>query len=72
MQNDAKNGMSLYVKETGTTSAPTIVLLHGGVSSWMWQPQIDQLSEYHLLVPDLPEHGQIVAEKPVSSRVVAT
>jgi pimeloyl-ACP methyl ester carboxylesterase len=46
-------------------SAPTIVLLHGGgVSGWSWQPQIEAFPDYHLLVPDLPEHGRRVAEAP--------
>ncbi len=50
--------MSLFVSEYGLSDAPTIVLLHGGGGGgWMWQPQIEQLqNEYHLLVPDLPEH----------------
>jgi pimeloyl-ACP methyl ester carboxylesterase len=57
--------MSLYIQEFGSATAPTIVFLHGGgVSGWMWQPQIEQLSDYHCLVPDLPEQGQSVNEKP--------
>ncbi len=49
----------LYVRETGPIGAPAIVLLHGGgLSGRMWQPQIERLSAYHCLVPDLPEHGQ--------------
>ena len=52
--------MTLYTQEIGPTTAATIVFLHGGgVSGWMWKPQIAQLQDdYHLLVPDLPEHGQ--------------
>ena len=51
--------MSLYVQETGPTNAPTIVFIHGGgVSGWMWQPQIERLPDYHCLVPDLPEQGK--------------
>jgi pimeloyl-ACP methyl ester carboxylesterase len=30
----------------------------------MWQPQVDQLNDYHCLVPDLPEQGRSVNEKP--------
>ncbi len=58
--------MSLYVQEFGPTAAPTIVLLHGGgVGGWMWKPQIEQLkNDYHLLVPDLPEHGHSRDVKP--------
>jgi pimeloyl-ACP methyl ester carboxylesterase len=59
--------MALYIQETGSTTAPTIVFLHGGGGAgWMWQPQIDQLSDFHCLVPDLPEQGQSSAEKPFS------
>jgi pimeloyl-ACP methyl ester carboxylesterase len=57
--------MSLYVQETGPAGAPTIVFLHGGGGSgWMWQPQVDGLSDYHCLVPDLPEQGRSVDVKP--------
>src|SRR5690348_18405234 len=52
--------MALYLREAGPTDAPCIVFLHGlWVSSVMWQPQIERLSnEYHCLAPDLPEHGK--------------
>lgn len=59
--------MPLSIKETGPANAPTIVFLHGGgVSSWMWEPQIERLGDYHCLVPDLPEHGQSAGVKPFS------
>jgi pimeloyl-ACP methyl ester carboxylesterase len=59
--------MALYIQETGSTTAPTIVFLHGGGGAgWMWQPQVERLSDFHCLVPDLPEQGQSVAEKPFS------
>lgn len=36
----------------------TIVLLHGGnVASWMWEPQVAGLADFHLLTPDLPGFG---------------
>jgi pimeloyl-ACP methyl ester carboxylesterase len=56
----------LYVQECGEPSAPTIVFLHGGGGAgWMWQPQVEALKgDYHLLVPDLPEHGRSAAVKP--------
>lgn len=50
----------MYFQDAGSPAAKTIVLLHGGgLSSRMWQPQIKKLAErYHVLAPDLPEHGQ--------------
>lgn len=57
--------MSLYIHEQGPASAPTIVFLHGaGGSGWMWQPQLEGLADFHVLVPDLPEHGQSAAIRP--------
>lgn len=51
--------MSLYIEETGTPHAPSIVFLHGvGTSGWMWWPQIAALSDFHCLSVDLPGHGK--------------
>jgi pimeloyl-ACP methyl ester carboxylesterase len=51
--------MSLYVQESGTQGAPSIVFLHGiGASGWMWQRQTAALADYHCLNPDLPGHGK--------------
>jgi len=59
--------MSLYVYEQGPVSSPTIVFLHGGGGAgWMWQPQLAALTNFHILVPDLPEHGQSAEIKPFS------
>jgi pimeloyl-ACP methyl ester carboxylesterase len=60
--------MSLFLAEYGPAGAPTILFLHGGgVGGWSWQPQIDEFqADYHLLVPDLPEHGQSLAVAPFS------
>ncbi len=65
--------MALYVREIGPAGAATIVLLHGGgLSGWMWDPQVEQLKdEYHLLVPDLPEHGQSAGDKPFTMPAAA-
>lgn len=50
--------MVLYVQETGTAQATSLVFLHGMLTGgWMWQQQIQGLREFHCLVPDLPEHG---------------
>lgn len=37
----------------------------------MWQPQLERLREYHLLVPDLPEHGGSADLKPFTIRGAA-
>lgn len=51
--------MSLYVHETGTAGAASILFLHGvGASGWMWARQIAALSDFHCLTVDLPGHGQ--------------
>lgn len=56
----------LSVRECGSVSAPTICFLHGGgVSGWMWSPQVEALQNtYHCLIPDLPEHGLSAATQP--------
>jgi pimeloyl-ACP methyl ester carboxylesterase len=58
--------MQLSYFETGPASAETIVFLYGGgAAAWVWQAQVDALcSEYHCLVPDLPEHGRSADVKP--------
>lgn len=59
--------MSLFVRESGPATAPTIVFLHGGgLSGQQWLPQIERLSEYHCLAPDLPEQGQSHAVGPLT------
>ena len=55
----------MYVDEHGPADAPTIVFLHGGGGGgWMWRPQVEGLPDYHLLVPDLPEHGKSASDTP--------
>jgi pimeloyl-ACP methyl ester carboxylesterase len=50
--------MNLYLKEIGKKNSRTIVLLHDfNMAGWMWDQQVKALSDYHYLVPDLPEHG---------------
>jgi pimeloyl-ACP methyl ester carboxylesterase len=56
--------MPLIVHESGTPTAPTIVFLHAiATSEWMWRKQVNQLQDFHCLVPDLPGHGQSYAER---------
>jgi pimeloyl-ACP methyl ester carboxylesterase len=51
--------MSLYVSETGTLGAPSIMFLHGvGTSGWMWEKQTAALDDFHCLNVDLPGHGK--------------
>ena len=51
--------MTLYVEETGTSGAPSIVFLHGiGASGWMWEKQFAALADFHCLTIDLPGHGK--------------
>src|SRR5579863_3294566 len=56
----------LSVRECGPATTPTICFLHGGgVSGWMWRPQVESLQDtYHCLIPDMPEHGQSATIRP--------
>lgn len=55
----------LYVEEFGDRAAPSVVFLHGGgLSGRMWRPQVDLLSDYHCIVPDLPEQGRSAHVEP--------
>jgi pimeloyl-ACP methyl ester carboxylesterase len=49
----------LFTYKTGESTAPAIVFLHGGgLSGRQWQPQMERLSDYYCLAPDLPEQGK--------------
>ena len=51
--------MALYIHETGSPGASTIVFLHGvGTSGWMWKLQTDALSDFHCIAVDLPGHAK--------------
>lgn len=64
--------MQLYVEEHGSVGAGSIVFLHGGgLSGRMWQPQWERLSDYHCIVPDLPEQGRSTHVAPFSLDDVA-
>jgi pimeloyl-ACP methyl ester carboxylesterase len=57
--------MNLYVEEMGQENAETIVFLHGGgMAGWMWREQVETFKDYHILIPDLPEHGKSIDVKP--------
>lgn len=50
--------MTLYYQEHGNKNASLMVFLHGGgVSSWMWEKQIQHFTDYHCVLIDLPEQG---------------
>lgn len=56
---------TLFVRESGAQSAPAIVFLHGGgLSSRQWQPQMDRLTDYYCIAPDLAEQGQSAEVRP--------
>lgn len=64
--------MALFYEESHTSARETILWLHGaGVSGWVWRPQIDRLPDFHGLVPDLPEHGRSLRERPFAMAKVA-
>jgi len=57
--------MNLYVEEKGQENAETILFLHGGgMAGWMWKEQVEVFKDYHLIIPDLPEHGKSIDIKP--------
>jgi pimeloyl-ACP methyl ester carboxylesterase len=57
--------MAIYIKESGSATAPTILFIHGGGGGgWVWRPQVEKLTEYHCVMPDLPEQGLSLNEKP--------
>ncbi len=51
--------MDLSLHEAGPADRPAVVLLHGaGTSGWMWRRLVADLAgELHVLVVDLPGHG---------------
>ena len=49
---------AMHLYESGDPAAPAILFLHGSpLSGRMWQPQLESLTEFHCLAPDLPGHG---------------
>lgn len=66
----------LYYEESGNKNAPAIVFIHGGgISGWMWGRQVSAFQDYHVIVPDLAEHGKSMGEGtitiPDSARSIA-
>ncbi len=49
----------LFVHDSGSREQPAIIFLHGSpLSGQMWKPQMERLTEFHCLAPDLPGHGR--------------
>src|SRR5512133_3569365 len=58
---------SLYIRESGNRQHPPVVFLHGGpLSGKMWQPQMDRLTNFYCLAPDLPGHGESPSFGPIN------
>jgi len=50
--------MSLHYGEYGDPKGDLIMFLHGGgVSGWMWDKQVQYFTNFHCVVPDLPQQG---------------
>ena len=69
MTNDIRTATSagLHVYESGHSGQPLLLFLHGSpLSGRMWLPQLERLTEFHSLAPDLPEHGRSSQVRPFS------
>jgi len=64
------DGLSIFYREAGPKSAPTLLLLHGlPSSSRIFEPLFARLSDrYHLVVPDYPGFGHSDWPDPKNSR----
>ena len=63
----------LQIREFGSKSAPSIVLIHGWMQSGLsWRHQIESTlaNDFHLIVPDLRGHG--ASDKPQNPEAYAT
>lgn len=50
--------MNVFYEEYGNPEGEILLFVHGGgVDAWMWQQQIPNFNEYHILVPTLQGHG---------------
>ena len=59
----------MHVTTRGSSDAPTLVLLHGGIGTgtYHWGRQADALDDlFHVHLPDLPGHGESRLEEPSS------
>ncbi|NUM46564.1 MAG: alpha/beta hydrolase [Anaerolineales bacterium] len=52
----------IYSTQSGSPANPAIVFLHGSpLTGRMWTPQLERLTEFFCLAPDLPGHGHSAA-----------
>src|SRR5260370_39287529 len=60
------DGLKIFYREAGPKNAPTLVLLHGFLSSsHMFRELIPRLSDkYHVVAPDYPGYGYSDAPSP--------
>ena len=64
--------MKLHVEEVGQENSETIVFLHeASLAGWMWKEQVKSFKDYHLIIPDLPEHGKSANIKPFAIKTAA-
>ena len=58
----------MFFTSSGSDNASPVLLLHGGgVAGWMWDSLRERLvSDYRVLIPDLPGHGRSASEPYVS------
>lgn len=65
--------LTLHYQEYGDQDAPLMIFLHGGgVSSWMWDRQVDYFTKYHCVTVDLPEQGKSSQDTEFSINTSAT
>lgn len=64
--------MKLYTRESHPENKETILFIHGyNMAGWMWEEQVKAFSDYHCLVPDLPEHGKSSGSAPFTIKTAA-
>lgn len=74
MSRNTEPGDELYFQSLNDASPVSIVLLHGIFSShleWEHVSKQSQLSGYHLIIPDLPQHSQSKHIQPFSLELAA-
>lgn len=64
--------MTIYFKESGRDKPETIIFLHElNMAGWMWDEQVKAFSDYHCIVPDLPDHGKSINNSPFTIKNAA-